>query len=145
MFKHILVPTDFGESAESALELALELAARFGAKLTLLHSYSIPPLPYAEASIWPMDQIAAAARSTLEAATARARARHANCEGSLQAGFAHERILAAAQELGVDLIVMGTHGRGVSRALLGSVAQRVLRLAPVPVVVVPPGPVAASR
>jgi universal stress protein A len=57
----------------------------------------------------------------------------------LKTGDARDMIIQAAQELGVDLIVMGTHGRrGVSRALLGSVAETVVRTAPCPVLTIRP-------
>jgi nucleotide-binding universal stress UspA family protein len=137
MFRHILVPTDFGEPAEQALELAIELAQKFDSKLTLFHSYVLPSLPYTTGLIMPMEEIANAAQKALESALARARTRYPKCEGLVQAGAAHERILAVAKETGADMIAMGTHGRrGVAHFMLGSVAERVVRLSPVPVLTV---------
>jgi nucleotide-binding universal stress UspA family protein len=136
MFKHILVPTDFGEPAEQALELAIELAGKFDAKLTLLHAYSLPSMPYTSGLALPMEEIADAAEEALENALERARKRYPRCEGLVQAGAASERILAVTKESGVDLIAMGTHGRrGLSRFMLGSVAERIVRTSPVPVLI----------
>jgi nucleotide-binding universal stress UspA family protein len=71
-------------------------------------------------------------------ALAKAKARQANIESMLVTGETWRRILDVVKDRGVDLVVMGTHGRrGVSRVLLGSVAEKVVRLSPVPVVTVP--------
>jgi nucleotide-binding universal stress UspA family protein len=84
-----------------------------------------------------MEEIADAAQEALDSALSSARARYPRCEGLLQAGAPYERILAVAKESGVDLIAMGTHGRrGVSRFMLGSVAERIVRMSPVPVLTV---------
>jgi nucleotide-binding universal stress UspA family protein len=147
MLTHILVPTDFGEPAEHALELAIALAKKFDSKLTLLHTYMVPSLPYTSGLILPLEEIAAAAQEALDTALARARERYPRCEGLVHAGAPHERIIAVAKEAGVDLIAMGTHGRrGVARFMLGSVAERVVRLSPVPVLTVTaPGAQSSER
>jgi nucleotide-binding universal stress UspA family protein len=135
--KNILVPTDFGESSDRAEALAAHLAKTFEAKITLLHVWSLPIPGYAEALAWPIDSIEAAARQALEHAHGRLKARHANTDSVLAAGAAWDRILETARERDIDLIVMGTHGRrGISRAFLGSVAEKVVRLSPVPVLTV---------
>src|ERR1700732_872044 len=74
-FKHILVPTDFGEPAERALDLALGLASQFESKVTLLHASWLPPLAYAgyEGLSWPIDEMMAAAQKELDAALAKAK------------------------------------------------------------------------
>ena len=63
MFKSILVPTDFEEPAQRALDLAIELAREFDAKLTLLHTYEIPRFFYTEPIQWPVESLKAAADS----------------------------------------------------------------------------------
>jgi nucleotide-binding universal stress UspA family protein len=138
MFKRILVPTDFGEPAEHALDVAIELAAKFGASITLLHVYQLVlPIAYDEGFIWPVEQVEKAARKTLDAHFAKAKTRYSDCEAMLKPGTAAVEIVSVANQLKADLIVMGTHGRrGISRLMLGSVADRVLRTAPVPVLTV---------
>ncbi len=139
-FRHILVPTDFSDAANQALELALELAPKFEAKITLLHSTWLPPYyysAYAEGLAWPTEELEGKAKQELDAACSRAKERYANVESVLASGEAWERILEAAKERAVDLIVMGTHGRrGISRLVLGSIAEKVVRLSPVPVLTV---------
>lgn len=139
-FQHILVPTDFGEASRAALDAALDLAAKFGSKLTLLHSTWYPPSTYAEYAeglAWPTDELASRLMSELDALVGTAKQRHPNVDSAIVTGETWERILEAASERGADLIVMGTHGRrGLSRALLGSVAEKVVRLSPVPVMTV---------
>jgi nucleotide-binding universal stress UspA family protein len=147
-FKNILVPTDFGEPAGQALEIAVELAQRFEAKLTLLHVHSIPnTYGYGEGLLWPVEELARSARKTLDDTVAQVKERYARVDAVLETtraidavlatGNASERILAAAEDCAADLIVMGTHGRrGLSHVLLGSVAEKVVRRSPVPVLTV---------
>lgn len=135
--EHILVPTDFGDSSSRAEALAIELAAKLGARVTLMHVWNVPAPSYAEALTWPVDKVEAAARESLAAAVARWKEKHPNVEGVLAAGYPSDCIVETAKTANVDMIVMGTHGRrGVSRILLGSVAEKVVRLAPVPVLTV---------
>ncbi len=136
--KHLLVPTDFGESSQRAEDLAAELASKFDAKVTLLHVWSIPTFPsYAAELHWPTEEIEAAARAGVSEALARLKEKHANSEAVLAAGAAWERIAETATQQDVDMIVIGTHGRrGLPRFLLGSVAEKVVRLSPVPVLTV---------
>ena len=139
-FQHILVPTDFGEPASHALDLALEIATRFESKVTLAHASWLPPAGYGAFSqgfVWPSDEMERAAQRELEALVARTRARYARVDSALLTGEPWHAILEAARERGCDLIVMGTHGRhGIQRFMLGSVAEKVLRSSPVPVLTV---------
>jgi nucleotide-binding universal stress UspA family protein len=135
--KHILVPTDFGESSERAERLAADLATKFDAKVTLLHVWSVQMPSYAEGLTWPIDSIEAAARDALALAHDRLKEVHANTDSVLAAGVVWDQILETSRERDVDMIVMGTHGRrGIPRAFLGSVAEKVVRLSPVPVLTV---------
>jgi nucleotide-binding universal stress UspA family protein len=140
-FKHILVPTDFGDCADHALDVAVALAKSLNAKLTLLHVCELPVSAYAmyaQGLYFPMDSLEAAAAKALESATVRLKERHPGAESALRSGTAVDQLLATQAEIGADLIVMGTHGRrGVSRMLLGSVAEKTVRLATVPVLTVP--------
>jgi universal stress protein A len=144
IFKNILVPTDFGEPAGQALEMAIELARKFEAKLTLLHVHSIPTT-YGHGEVHlPVEELAREARKTLDDALGKVKERYARVDAVLETtravdavletGNASERILAVAKDCAADLIVMGTHGRrGLSHVLLGSVAEKVVRGSPIPV------------
>ncbi len=139
-FKHILVPIDFGETSNRALEMALELAVKFDAELTLYHASWLPPASYAayaEGLYWPTDEMAREAKKELDAAVAKAKARYPKTDAVLGSGEPWQQVLNVAKERDVDLIVMGTHGRrGLSRVFLGSVAEKIVRLSPVPVLTV---------
>lgn len=137
-FKHILVPTDFGEPSLAGLEVALSLASSSGAKVTLFHAYTTLVPIYSEAAWVPSAELERDARQALGEALSKAKKTYAKIEGALDCGDPALEILRAATKLGVDLIVIGTHGRrGLSRVLLGSVAEKVVRLSPVPVLTVP--------
>lgn len=132
----ILHPTDFSECSNAALPLARSLARDHGAQLIVLHvapleivpdgAYVVPMNPevYKEA----LDEL----RGRLEGADLKA-----TVETLLRQGNAADEILEAAKLRGVDLIVMGTHGRtGLGRLILGSVAEAVMRHATCPVLTV---------
>ena len=135
----ILVPVDFSESSEHALDYAVELADKLGASIHVLSvigipSYGVPELGVGITATM-MDNMIADNQAALDAL---ARPRKLDSKNMIiRAGDARDVILQTAEELGADLIVMGTHGRrGISRALLGSVAEMVVRTAPVPVLTV---------
>jgi nucleotide-binding universal stress UspA family protein len=138
MWKNILVPTDFGEPSQHALEIGVELARRFDSKLTIVHVYQLfISMPYTDALSYPFDEIERRAREMLDAAVAQAKASYPNCEGLLRIGHVADEIVRTASELHADLIVMGTHRRrGLPRMVMGSVADKVLRTAPGPVLAV---------
>ncbi len=138
----ILHPTDFSEGADWARAEAIRLARALGAEIVLLHVFA-PNLLFGEGltAASEIDRIYAAqqraAGETLEARVVDTRAAGVKARGSLRIGLPFEEIARAAEEYGADLIVMGTHGRGgFQRMLLGSVADRVIRTAPCPVVTV---------
>lgn len=134
---HILVPTDFGPSSDRAVAVASELATKLGARITLLHVWSLPLPAYADGIGFPTESLEAAAKESLERVRAQLADKHPSVEAILSLGVAWDRIVEAAKTNDVDMIVMGTHGRrGVPRWLLGSVAERVVRLSPVPVLTV---------
>lgn len=131
--RHILLATDFSASSDAALRVARDYARHFGARLHILHVVrpgeepTVPP---------PLSKLAQDLGSNLSTRTA------------VESGSPASEIVRYAERHGVDLIVVGTHGRtGVTRALLGSVAERVVRTAPCPVLSVPReprGPVAVE-
>lgn len=141
MIQHILVPTDLGEPSEPAIDLGTDLAKKFESELTLLHVYEVPMYAYsAMAYTTAADLLApmeAAAREKLEARLTVLRKQLPRAKAILRTGTPWEEILAAIAESKADLVVMGTHGRrGVTHALLGSVAEKMVRLSPIPVLTV---------
>ena len=138
----ILVPTDFSETADAALDCATTLAERFGASLRLVHVFDDPyaaaiytPEVYAPMPPDIRERILTDVRRRLAEQLTGIAPVEATSE-VLEAAPA-EAIVDDARAHGADLIVMGTHGRrGLSHMLLGSVAERVLRTAPCPVLVV---------
>jgi nucleotide-binding universal stress UspA family protein len=139
-FRRILVATDFAESAERALTCGVQLARRHGAELILLHVYMDLPA-YPEITAGQVEAIYEEQRRWIEDALER-RARAARAEGLLaravlKTGPAASTIAETAADEDADLIVVGTHGRsGLDRLIVGSVAERVVRLASCPVLVV---------
>jgi nucleotide-binding universal stress UspA family protein len=139
--KNILVPTDLSPGAEAALDYACELAAKLEATVHLLHVIAIPALGVPELGVaitsTVIDQVIAENQTAIDALADARRNKTKIGEVILRTGDARDVIDQAATELHADLIVMGTHGRrGISRALLGSVAETVVRSAPCPVLTV---------
>ncbi|MFB6084961.1 MAG: universal stress protein [Halorientalis sp.] len=134
MFERILVPTDRSDPARQALERAADIANRYDATLTALHVVDTRELDRSEA----VDERTRAARAELDETIADLDV-DPKPETVVRAGIPSEEIIDYAEESGMDLIVMGTHGRtGVRRYLLGSVAEKVVRLSDVPVLRVHP-------
>jgi len=139
-FHHVLVAVDFGPSSERALELAMKLVEGSDARLTLVHVAEVPPLAYAGLTFSAADIIGAveeAAAAQLAEKTKSVRARIPNATYELRTGAPWEAIVDVAATCKADAIVVGTHGRrGISHAVLGSVAEKVVRLSKVPVITV---------
>jgi universal stress protein A len=139
--KTILVPVDFSGSSDRALEYAMDLADRLDARVTLVNTYEYPIYALPEGLMLPTleveSSVAKAARSALDAAVEKCRARGADVGGVLRSGRPWEEINHVAAEIGADLIVMGTHGRsGLAHAFFGSVAEKTMRGASCPVLVI---------
>jgi nucleotide-binding universal stress UspA family protein len=139
----ILVPIDFSEHSDRALELAIGLAKTLGAELHLLHCYQLFPTGAAAASYDVMipESYERAIRESATASLSRwrekASAQGILAEKHIRADIPANGIVALAEELPADLIVMGTRGlTGFQHVLLGSVAERTVRLAPCPVMTV---------
>jgi nucleotide-binding universal stress UspA family protein len=135
-FQKILVATDYSSASERALESAAMLATRFGAELTVLHVIEESAYAY---PFPPPKGTREAAKRRLQETTAGLRARLPNASGVLREGIAWNEICSSARELSPDLVVLGSRGRrGLPRFVLGSVAERVIRQSPVPVLTVHP-------
>ncbi|WP_276272537.1 universal stress protein [Haloarcula litorea] len=141
MFDTLLVPTDGSGVADAAVDAGIALADRFDAELHVVHALEPSELPPGVE-----DEAAGALAHRGETAVTDAidRAREAGVDATgtvLEAtGATHDLLVAYATEHGVDCIVMGTYGRtGLDRFVLGSVAERTLRTAPMPVLTVHEG------
>jgi universal stress protein A len=139
LIKKVLVPTDFSPASKKALEYALRFAR--GSEITLLHilepvmplTFEGPAMPLPAAETESSD-----AAKSLKALAASARGRgSSSVRAACRRGIASHEIVEAAKELDVDLIVMATHGyTGWKHFAIGSTAERVVRAAPCPVLVV---------
>ena len=146
-YRHVLVATDFSPLADVALERAAEIALGGKARLTLAHVLVEPtiPSPYfshfdVEIDAERREKARAEAKAALVAKVPRA-VRDAELSVAIEiaTGDPADEILAIAERLQPDVIVLATHGRrGFERWILGSVAERVLRSATVDVMIVRP-------
>ena len=147
MYQKILVPTDGSDTAEAAVDSALDLAERYEAGVHALYVVDTDSLSISlggeqidrieQGNFAEMDEV----RERAEAATGyvadRARERGLTTVENVSAGKPHALIADYIEDTDIDLVVMGSHGRsGVKRALLGSVTERTLRSTHVPVLVV---------
>ena len=139
---NILLPTDFSEAALQATRYALEMARRFGAKLHLLHVIEDPVvyLPMFESYPLPSRQeFETFAKERLENWILPADREAVELEHRWVHGTPFVEIVRDARTHNIDLIVMGTHGRGmVKQLLMGSVAEKVIQKATCPVLTVRP-------
>jgi nucleotide-binding universal stress UspA family protein len=140
----ILVATDFSDAASKAIDTAVEFAKKFDARLIILHAYRVE-IPMASpmmagAYVLPQgffEQIGTHAKAHIEATAKELEARGVKVEGVAVEQSAAEAIVAEAKSRPVDLIVMGTRGlTGLKHVALGSIADRVVRMAPCPVLTV---------
>ena len=138
--KKILCPLDFSENSEHALLYARAFAQAHGAELLLLHVLEMPLSYLAPEVVLPPDLVDRQKESCTQNLTAITEAvRHdlPHTDWLLEEGNPFPRIIEVARQHAVDLIVMGTHGRtGLAHALVGSVAEKVVRKAPCPVLTV---------
>jgi nucleotide-binding universal stress UspA family protein len=145
--KRILVATDFSDTSEAAVKYGVALARAFGARLHVLHVAGRQDLQVMVERQRVIDQFLSepgephnAARELLSGVLTPQDAEAVQAEYVLRAGGAsgpYLEIVRYAKERGIDLIIVGTHGRGfVAHMLIGSVAERVVRTAPCPVLTV---------
>ena len=148
-WKRICCPIDFSDASRAAMEVAADLARRNAGELTLLHAYPIPGYTFPDGSVVAspkmMQDLADQAARHLDEWRAEAEKLGAPRVAALTAvGEPAAEIVALAAEQKFELLVLGTHGRtGLEHALMGSVAERVVRRARCPVLTVHPA--AAAR
>jgi nucleotide-binding universal stress UspA family protein len=137
--RHILAPTDFSEFSKKAIDYAFGLAQQFGAKLSLLHVIGVPAFPI-EGFVPPgpgtklLEDLERQARLDLAHMLPQAEAAKVDVTRLVVMGTPYRKIVETAEAEKADFIVMATHGRtGLSHMLIGSVAERVVRTAPCPV------------
>ena len=142
--ERILCAVDFSPTSDRAAVYAVGLASTLGASVRFQHVWEMPalyPLPEG-ALMFSADVIGAIeqeSKKRMEACVGQHQSAGVAVDGRVVEGFAPEQIVKAANELDADLVVIGTHGRrGLAHALLGSVAERVVRTSLVPVLTVPP-------
>jgi nucleotide-binding universal stress UspA family protein len=139
--RNIVVATDFSEQAEKATRYAIELAQRLDARVELVHVWSIPIVSYPDIVV-PLpagyiDDLAKEAQRGMDVALERHTVPGTPVTGAVVCGDPRDAVIEAADKAKADLLVLGTHGRrGLRRAVLGSLAETVVRLAKCPVLVV---------
>jgi len=143
MFKRILVPIDFSPPSDAALEYARTIATRFGASLHLFHVAQDPYQAFYSTEVFVpeieglRDEIAAASLKRLKERLRASDVTDLHATANVVIGTPAWSIVEYAGAHEIDLIVMGTHGRGgMSHLLMGSVAERVVRTAACPVLTV---------
>jgi nucleotide-binding universal stress UspA family protein len=141
--RRILVPIDFGEHSQNALNYGAALADKFRAEVTLLHVVPEPPLVMPDAVMAvpvpgpQLDELRADAQAALDRLLKDPRLDGLAARTELGFGDPVEEILRVAAERTTDLIVIGTHGyTGLTHLLTGSTAEKVVRRAPCPVLTV---------
>jgi nucleotide-binding universal stress UspA family protein len=137
--KHILYATDFSRFSVSAFPYALALARKFGSKLFAVHVISMPTYPQTPLEGW--EQMAAQAKLEADEEMARLDPQWRNIphEAVIRKGDLWPELSAFIQANDIDMIVMGTHGRGgIAKALMGSAAEKIFRQARCPVLTVGP-------
>lgn len=143
-FKKILVPLDFSPHSEKAMQTAIELAKQFDGALHLVHCYPVyvgAVSPYGVVIPESFDrECREGAEREIQRWADKAKAAGVEAKTSVTPSAPADAITVAAEEIGADLIVMGSRGlTGLKHVLLGSVAERTLRTAPCPVLTVKDG------
>ena len=139
--RRILVPTDFSEHANKAVDYAVDLAKAFDAEVTVMHAFHLAvPMAVPDPVVVPQgfwDDARKYSTKSLDEIKAKVESDGVTCHTHVSADPAFTAILDFAKTLPADLIVMGTRGlTGLKHVLLGSVAERTIRLAPCPVITV---------
>ena len=139
LIRRILVPTDFSDSARQALDWGVSLARQFKAEILLLHvvenltvgyASDLFPVPMAEV----YEEISGYAHAELTKLAESVRAQGVSVTERLAQGTPSAEIIRLAKDEPVDLVVLGSHGKGLlDHALFGSTTERVVRKAPCPV------------
>jgi len=137
VYANVLLPTDGSDAAAAAVPHAIELADRYGARLHVLYVADTTEYSTVTFEDDVVDPLTEQGEAVVDDVVEAAEERNVEAVGVVQQGGAYETILQDVDDQDVDVIVMGTHGRrGLDRALLGSVTERVVRTADVPVLTV---------
>jgi len=138
MYDDVLVPTDGSTGADRAFERALDLAETYDARLHVLHVVDVSGDAGEFRPVTVLDDLRERGENlTADLADRAAESGHDDVRTEVVDGVPHRAILSYVEDNDVDLVVMGTHGRtGLRRYLLGSVAEKVVRLSDVPVLTV---------
>ena len=140
-FEKVLVPVDFSENSHASLRYAVGFARQYNSRLILLHVVEPMAYPVTDGltgfTTVPVETNQDAAENQLREWKQQKVPPGLESETALRTGPAYHEITEAARELGVDLIIISTHGyTGLKHVLLGSTAERVVRHAPCPVLTV---------
>ncbi|MFB6204210.1 MAG: universal stress protein [Candidatus Nanohaloarchaea archaeon] len=137
MYEKILLPTDGSEGAEKAFKHAKELADKYGAELHILYVADIRIESVSDFVSNISGALEEAGRETTEELEEKAADQGINAITVVRKGTPHSEINDYVQEEGIDMVVMGTHGRtGIDRMLLGSTTEKIVRTSEVPVLTV---------
>lgn len=138
MFRHVLYPTDFSEISGRAADYLIELAPRGISQVTVLHALDLPPSEFYPPGYY--EKVEAKARDDLQAMVSRLQAAGIpTVQPVYDPGQPLPAILGLLRSHDISLIIMGSQGKGyIKEIFLGSVAQNVTRLAPCPVLLIPP-------
>ncbi len=137
--KKILCPVDFSECSGHAMRYAIAFAESYSSRLSLLHVVEMPFLPsYSTAGIpeihFPVDELKRQSRERMDKLVEGYRSERYEISGDVVVGAPFLEVVRKAKEGDFDLIVIGTHGRsGLKHMLIGSVAEKIVRKAPCPV------------
>lgn len=139
--ERVVHPTDGSAASDAALPYAVQLAIEYGAGLRALSVVDMRAYGLGDSLSGVLPEMVEHHQAATDRIAEYAADHGVECETAVVRGIPHDDIVDDAVEHDVDMIVMGTHGAtGVEHALLGSVAEKVLRRAPVPVLVVPADP-----
>ena len=139
--KTIFVPHDFGAGSDHALAYAVDLARALGAEITVMHAFELPTVGFPDGALVATPELVSRVLEGANVGLEKAVEQHARSGVPMRTlvkhGPAWLAITETAAETSAGMIVMGTHGRrGLPRALLGSVAEKVVRTAKCPVLTV---------
>ena len=142
-YRSIVVPTDFSPASEAALKHAIGLAPQLDCDLHVVHVWQLPVYTVPDGYFMLGAEATGRLVEGLEKSLADLKAKHSGPELQiktyLREGAPDIEVHRLVEELGAGLVVMGTHGRkGIAHALLGSIAEKIVRTSKVPVMVVPP-------
>lgn len=137
MYDDILIATDGSDVSLKATEHGVDIAGKYGARVHALHVVNVGRLETMSLDVeGAQEELREAGQAHVRAVVDAAEDAGLEADGDVVTGHPSEQIVEYAEDNGIDLIVMGTHGRSGLSRVLGSVAERVVRNSPVPVHVV---------